>query len=281
MVYYGKLSRGCERCRRQKVRCDQRKPGCGRCERIKAVCPGYRNLTELSFRDESAKTIERIRRDTSFVVYDPVLYYGQEQLEECVSDARSSDSVIIPTTSTSPPDEQSEQIRRLLSLPAPTRHPHQSLDQMATAFFFTNLAMQDESEYNLLASTYRNHSNSAAFLAIEAIGLAGLSNVLRDSQLHSEARRRYGQALTKTNQAIGDPARATSDPTVTAVLLLSEFENMMFESKDQYKLWLAHVKGASALLELRGKEQFSREAGIRLFISVQSRIVSLSTSEYL
>ncbi|KAF9875645.1 hypothetical protein CkaCkLH20_07026 [Colletotrichum karsti] len=59
MVYCGKPSKGCSNCRERKVRCDQREPGCGQCEKRQQECPGYRNLVDLMFRDESSHVIKK------------------------------------------------------------------------------------------------------------------------------------------------------------------------------------------------------------------------------
>ncbi|OHF00601.1 hypothetical protein CORC01_04140 [Colletotrichum orchidophilum] len=59
MVYCGKPSKGCSNCRERKVRCDQREPGCGQCEKRQQQCPGYRNLVDLMFRDESSHVIKK------------------------------------------------------------------------------------------------------------------------------------------------------------------------------------------------------------------------------
>ncbi|KAF6814399.1 C6 finger domain-containing protein [Colletotrichum sojae] len=59
MVYCGKPSKGCSSCRGRKVKCDQREPGCGQCEKRQQECPGYRNLVDLMFRDESSHVIKK------------------------------------------------------------------------------------------------------------------------------------------------------------------------------------------------------------------------------
>ncbi|KAJ0118284.1 hypothetical protein J7T55_009067 [Diaporthe amygdali] len=59
MVYCGKPSKGCSNCRERKIRCDQREPGCGQCEKRQQQCPGYRNLVDLMFRDESSHVIKK------------------------------------------------------------------------------------------------------------------------------------------------------------------------------------------------------------------------------
>lgn len=41
------------------LQCDQREPGCGQCEKRQQKCPGYRNLVDLMFRDESSHVIRK------------------------------------------------------------------------------------------------------------------------------------------------------------------------------------------------------------------------------
>jgi hypothetical protein len=59
MVYCGKPSKGCSSCRERKIRCDQKEPGCGQCDKRDQKCPGYRNLVDLMFRDESTHVIKK------------------------------------------------------------------------------------------------------------------------------------------------------------------------------------------------------------------------------
>ncbi|KAF3769982.1 hypothetical protein M406DRAFT_348983 [Cryphonectria parasitica EP155] len=62
MVYCGKPSKGCSNCRERKIRCDQREPGCGQCEKRQQTCPGYRNIVDLMFRDESSHVAQKARK---------------------------------------------------------------------------------------------------------------------------------------------------------------------------------------------------------------------------
>ncbi|KAK7747378.1 hypothetical protein SLS53_001632 [Cytospora paraplurivora] len=257
MVYYGKLSKGCERCRLLKVRCDQRKPGCKRCEKGRTTCPGYRDLGQVLFRDESARTIEKARRHVQVEGRD-VLRCGRLQSQQ-IPRAQGPKAVLYSEMS----------LVRTLQWP---------LGQTAAAFFLDNFVVKgpilSDTNHDLLVGICRDHSESAASYAIEAVGLAGLSNVHRDHQLRVEARKRYGRALTKTNCSLSDPAEATSDLTAMAVLFLGQFESMVVESWDQYSR--AHIDGALALLKIRGHQQCEREIGVRLFLAFRSQIVSAS-----
>ncbi|KAH6890326.1 hypothetical protein B0T10DRAFT_402895 [Thelonectria olida] len=65
MVYCGKPSKGCSNCRERKIRCDQKEPSCGQCEKRQQTCPGYRNLVDLMFRDESSRVISKAEKHRS------------------------------------------------------------------------------------------------------------------------------------------------------------------------------------------------------------------------
>lgn len=260
MVYYGKLSKGCERCRRLKVRCDQRKPGCSRCERTKAACPGYRNLVDFLFRDDSAGTVKRNRRDAARERLNPT-EYGQIDATASPLNLTVQDG---PFFTCSP----------MHSLP-------QRPGEVAAVFYFRNFTIQDPP---LSGATSRGTilkllDSPTALVVIEAIGLAAISNIRGDQRLLQQARARYSQALRGTNAALDDPAQAACDATAMAVLLLSQFERMYLDSResvrDGYRRWVAHVQGASALLGLRGQEQFTREAGLSLFFAIRLQVVSV------
>ncbi|KAI3003126.1 transcriptional regulator family: Fungal Specific TF [Aspergillus niger] len=59
MVYSGKPSLACERCRPRRLKCDWGKPSCSQCIRAKVDCPGYRSALEYSFRDQSRDVIRK------------------------------------------------------------------------------------------------------------------------------------------------------------------------------------------------------------------------------
>ena len=50
-------------------------------------------------------------------------------------------------------------------------------------------------------------------------------------------------------------------------------KSISFETWDRYSTWSAHVPGATALLQVRGKAQFERERGGLLYIQIRSQIV--------
>ncbi|KAK2002166.1 hypothetical protein LX36DRAFT_652534 [Colletotrichum falcatum] len=96
MVYCGKPSKGCSNCRERKIRCDQKEPSCGQCEKRQQQCPGYRNLVDLMFRDESSHVIKKAARTKARGRLKNVHASGT------IRDAESSKNAPATTTGTDP-----------------------------------------------------------------------------------------------------------------------------------------------------------------------------------
>ncbi|KAB5522151.1 hypothetical protein GE09DRAFT_1155251 [Coniochaeta sp. 2T2.1] len=242
MGYHGVLSKGCERCRQRKVRCDQRKPSCLKCEKVKTQCPGYRNLTDVLFRDESAKIAQRVRIISKEDVPQP-----------------SSDPLPLHPIS-------------LIAIPQPLSQP---LTEHASAFFFTKYYSCDgEGPQAWLARTYPILPKDNALRAvIEAAGMAGISNVYHAPSLAARSKQQYGIALDALKKSLSDPKEAVKDETLMTVNLFGLFEFITFTNWDQSRAWAAHIKGAVALLQLRGPEQFDTERGGQLFLQLRSQML--------
>jgi len=81
----------------------------------------------------------------------------------------------------------------------------------------------------------------------------------------TQARQTYIKALQLTNRALRDPVAVKQDSTLFAVLVLGMFETVSGSCEDSLVAWTKHVEGASALVKLRGMEQFATELGQHMF----------------
>lgn len=132
-------------------------------------------------------------------------------------------------------------------------------------------------------------------VAMEAVGLAALSNQRNDASLMAKARHQYAMALRMTKGHLEDPLRCKQDRTNTAVALLGLFEVryyifserslahadykqqvMTCSSPKSLKSWANHINGSIALLNLRGVELLESEYGFHIFTQARSQIVSLA-----
>ncbi|OIW22581.1 hypothetical protein CONLIGDRAFT_215731 [Coniochaeta ligniaria NRRL 30616] len=249
MVYHGVVSKGCERCRQRKVKCDQRKPQCLRCEKAKTQCPGYRNLADVLFRDES----ERIERRARILNGDLPVPQNRP----------SSDPSSKPP---SPPT----------SVPRPLGQP---VTELAANFFFTKYYVCDEPSlpdgaHKWLAQAYsETPPNHALRAVIEAAGMAGISNVHHAPSMRSRSKHQYGLALEALKTLLNDVNEAVADTTLMTVNLFGLFEFITFDNWDHSQAWAAHIAGATALLQLRGQEQFKTERGGLLFVQLRSQML--------
>ncbi|KAM3507213.1 hypothetical protein MY11210_007249 [Beauveria gryllotalpidicola] len=299
MVYCGKPSKGCSNCRKRKVKCDQGEPHCGQCTKRHLQCPGYRNLVDLMFRDESEHVIEKAKRSD-----------GRKQSPSPASPC-SSDESASPALSTTPLNwKQTQTVSRFLSSKArrkktyPTtdqawlcekqrelalaKNPRQEINpdlflpchsadsfhERGMAFFFSRHVARNDigyQSYDFIYDVWRPPSNpsprnqDSIAAGIVAIGLAGLSKVTRSTQMMDMARRNYGAALSLTTAALSDPAEAVKDTTMLSVLLLSSFEVVSGSTPQTMEAWQKHVDGAAALATLRGTDQFKTSAGCKMF----------------
>ena len=65
---------------------------------------------------------------------------------------------------------------------------------------------------------------AVALLSITAVGMAGLANSKKDSGLMILARAKYDMSLRHINKALQNPAEASKESTIAAVVIMSMFE---------------------------------------------------------
>ena len=96
-------------------------------------------------------------------------------------------------------------------------------------FFFAKYAINEPHSngnyYDWLVESYLEpRTNNVVRVVIDAIGMAGMSNVLNVPRLASLSKERYGEALAAMQSALVDPAQATADTTLMAMILLGMLE---------------------------------------------------------
>ncbi|TQV92314.1 hypothetical protein V2A60_007006 [Cordyceps javanica] len=303
MVYCGKPSKGCSNCRKRKVKCDQGEPHCGQCQKRQLQCPGYRNLVDLMFRDESEHVIEkattyRKRSDARKQSPSPASPYSSDDSFSPSISARSLSWKEAQAASKFPSskarrkkacatashgwlcEKQQEMVRAKndpnkinpdLFLPC---HTVDSFHERGMAFFFSRHVARNDigyQSYDFIYDVWKpppnpspaNQDSIAA--GVVAIGLAGLSKVTRSTEMMDMARRNYGAALNLTTAALSDPSEAVKDTTMLSVLLLSTYEVVSGSTPQTMEAWQKHVDGAAALATLRGTDQFKTSAGCKMF----------------
>ncbi|PYH47083.1 Zn(II)2Cys6 transcription factor [Aspergillus saccharolyticus JOP 1030-1] len=256
MVYRGKPSPACSRCRARRLKCDQKRPSCSSCVRAKQICT-YRDLAAFSFHDQTAEVVEKVRRRPK---------QPSENADASCS-AVSPDQASTAGENASTATNHKTNAWALQSFSAPavdqgvayvlTYHvgAHRSVNGHLS---FLPLLLQQESSPGLMAS-------------INAMGLAALGNIHGSPQLTQEARQQYTIALSETSSALQDTNSAQLDSTLASVLILGLYEIITCQSRSLMVRWLNHIEGAMALVKLRGPEQLKRPVGLDLFMQLRGQ----------
>ncbi|KAE8446163.1 hypothetical protein EG329_012536 [Mollisiaceae sp. DMI_Dod_QoI] len=285
MVYFGgKPSTGCERCRIRKIKCDQKAGGCANCEKRGYECSGYRNEVDLRFRDESRQVAkksqdrEASRRKASLsrspLPGSSTALTGPSrrpsEVSEFTHSGKDSASMVKGTATgveLAVIDED-----EFFPDPALSEILSPDLDDQASAFFFSNHVLGEwHAPYGENVRSYG--MDDALFSTVKTIGLAGISGFSHTSELNIEARKRYLAAIQSVNNAIVFPESAKRDSTLTSIMLLSQIEAIECFTPRSLDAWENHVKGAAAIIKLRGVEKLKAPLEIRLFIQAVSSLI--------
>ena len=151
-----------------------------------------------------------------------------------------------------------------------------TFQERGTAYFFSRYVTIDENcchqRFDFVYDVWKPHSMvperqlDGVMASMTAVGLVGVANLTRSTDIMDGARKSYGTALRLTNAALRNPREATKDETMLAILILGLFEMMTDPSAKSMKAWHEHVNGAAALAKMRGQTQFRSKAGIRMFM---------------
>ncbi|RAH58858.1 hypothetical protein BO85DRAFT_258057 [Aspergillus piperis CBS 112811] len=229
-----RASRNCGNCRAVKRRCDQQIPHCGQCIRMREKCPGYRDEWELVFRDQTDKTIKRSKEKR----------------------AKRKGS----TTSSRTP-----------SPPTPGLGP--SLDEIGVNYFLHNFVINNQTPsrgfFNYIPAVYNAEAEHYTLVtSMAAVGLVALANSNQQPELARHARIKYSEAIANVNTALASPVDSVKDSTLMSVISLGVFEHV-----SNFQSWVRHVRGAAALVVLRGKSQFTSTAATLMFNQVRADTV--------
>ena len=281
MVYCGKPSLGCAECRKKKTRCDRVTPSCGQCIRANRACPGYRNQLDLMFRSENEVVIGKVKvRGESSKAGAKSTSPASSTAPSSASPEHVSNAVAVRSK------EWVEDLDRLaLERGVPLESQYYldtdllvsyispTLTERARGYFSSNSSMWLKNN-DLVDELCKNGDDNDPLLAsISAVGLASYANLVHGPQLLNRARMDYVKALRLTNAALRSPTEVRKDSTLFSVIILSIFEMVAGANEHSLEAWTEHINGASALLKLRGPNQFRTKAGQQLFVLVTSNIM--------
>jgi hypothetical protein len=274
--------------------CDQNLPSCGQCVRGKRTCPGYRDTTDLMFRDQNNTVVSKVRTREAKSMAKRAAELEQPFVASFSSTESATDSSITSSIS-SFSDIGSRQSSPAISLPSADDDlvmislypPQTSLISMvltpdaadhALNFFFYNFHDKFQNYNNggildhlselCLKGTYTGNLRRV----IISIGLAALGNQNHSSEISLMARKQHLISLHQMNMDLNNPEVRSRNETLCTIPLLGLFELIATPKSNSIECWSNHIKGAAALLENRGIDLLSTYIGRRTFIHVRAQI---------
>ena len=244
MVYRGRPSTGCKKCRQRKVKCDERPDGCLKCAEQRLPCPGYDRNIDAWFHDETTKVHAKSKR-------------SQRRLDSHTSSEIAKKEVVSPNTTL-----------ECLHHHVPPGYMLAPLVDQGISFFMTHYAIGLD-QPSITSRAYNQHLSTNGFhplvaTTMTALGIAGVANLYMDSALKREATQWYLRAIKMANAAISSLTDVKKDTTLVAVNLLTMFEATF--NNDSLIGWSNHVDGSALLVKLRGRDQIKTLAGRRMYL---------------
>ena len=183
-----------------------------RCEKSDRPCPGYRNLDDVRFRDESDRIIRKARQIGDSKPNSISTTSNSPMFSQNTGTTSGSSSLTSPLSPVN--------ISFPLSLP---------ITDLGANFFFTKYTFNEPpfstSYHSWLTQSYFEDGPSHCLrTVIEAVGMAGISNISHTPQLASKAKEQYCNALIAMKKDLDDPNLALADTTFLAAILLGLFE---------------------------------------------------------
>jgi len=189
--------------------CDEGKPTCKRCEKSKRECGGYRPEFEIVHRDQTKSTLRRLHK-------------GDDPQHQHPASARPIAFV----------QEEPGSWRRQSPSPSPEPSLAIPLAHRASCHFASNFILMPLGttphgfmEY-LVPLMEAEPLGSALRFAFNACAFALLGNRVRAESMNLSqlSLKEHTLALAQTHKALSQPAFASTDSTLAAVLLLCLYE---------------------------------------------------------
>lgn len=249
--------------------CDQKRPSCSQCIRSGQECYGYRDALSMMFKDETAVVAKKAKKKYQALAMQSPLSGSERKTSETDGSEASSFNLYLRAECQSSRPVGS-QISRYPTPESMVREITPSIDDQAMGFFISNHVSQPtlvpRGQYEwVLEALYRPDCEEILRSSVNAACLAALANSTKNPMITAKAHAAYGSALQLTNSALRVKETAVEDSTLISVIMLGLYENFAFQDKRSIQAWAKHVQGASALVNLRGKEQFQSSTGRRIF----------------
>lgn len=236
--------RGCEQCRTAKKKCTFEQPSCARCLRQGKQCSGSQNSRDLRIRDQTLAVTNKysarkkvqsvpawVSHRTRLQSLLPMAAMPQANADPLFSRITGNDSCdikggwaedAVPSHASQGPHEFPSDLGQYdLSMPDIIMPKP---EDVATNYFLRHFAFQNGQFEHVIKYASQPEKVPSLTLAIQACGMAALSNVRCMPSAGTWTRHTYGKALKLVNSSLRDERRSTTDESLIAVNMLSFYE---------------------------------------------------------
>ena len=300
MVFSGKPSGGCGRCKDRRKKCDETRPECTNCQKLGQPCPGFPNQVDLMFKHETARVTSKANGTSKRRLSckkSCITNKLKESKASCSSSSESLDVRQWGSKHTMTP-ETTDELRFVPKQevqdpsddiwlkdwnPSASLTFNPSIECQAVSFFFENFVVPSQSkrisrsflEVLLIPMYEATASNSPLSMATEALAVRVAANYPGGRHLLPHGESLYYQALKSVQRAIREPTESTTDETLLSILLFSLYESV---TTSKVENWSKHIRGAVGIAISRGTAQFSNPQSLLLFRATRTQMLVNSIS---
>ncbi|KAI8623354.1 hypothetical protein F5Y19DRAFT_458919 [Xylariaceae sp. FL1651] len=244
MVFPGRFSTGCKRCRQRKVKCDESRPSCRRCYIYGKPCPGYTDQFHFRFEKTASK-----QGSASPLPQRQARSPGPWQLQP--QNANSNQGIA------------QAHVRRPVIMPQlGDSYDHVSLCYFVRRFVTPDVADDFPGHLSFLPNLYNHYGHGLLELATLSVAQIAAYNQFGDDKFRLQSYQNYGRAIQALRRTIQTEEEVADDRVIAAVLLLCIFKDIGEGWGDPGE----HASGLYYLLEKRGFEQLCTRRGFELLI---------------
>ncbi|KAK0714095.1 hypothetical protein B0T26DRAFT_678350 [Lasiosphaeria miniovina] len=274
MVFPGRFSTGCLRCRQRKVKCDEAKPTCRRCAVYGKPCTGYtdqfqfrhsRNKPALA--SAPAPVAVAVAITVAVNVTLPVAVPAQQ---ECKQDhgAKSPEQSLYrkPIDNVQQWRHQEQAARIQAWSNSIVRAPEACYEDVSLFYFVRRFVSPNPADgfpghLSFLPGLYDSHSNGLLETATLSVAQMAAYNKFGGEKFRVQSYRNYGRAIRMLQGIIGTEEQATDDKVIASILLLCTLKDISGEESGDPG---EHAPGLFYLIEKRGPEQIVTSRGAEL-----------------
>ncbi|KIW05931.1 uncharacterized protein PV09_03124 [Verruconis gallopava] len=242
VTFRGRPSKGCNKCRQRKVKCDEGQPICERCTKGGFECT-YRDEFDLLLRNQTTETAEKAKRKWRS---------RAKKLEERTSSSHASPST---SSSSDPCDSPASRTTDCVPECSPPVDLDQSIYDLATKRFLFDFVIPGGSQVPktgfasfVLRIVDDMKPGTCIYHAFRATSLANFAGRSKSTHAAEMASKEYGKTIKLLGSYVSRPESLPPLQTLSSICLLSAYEILATPYLTHGGSWQAHVNGSVALL---------------------------------